>query len=111
MAQIPSEKQTSIELPMHICWSIVIRKPIKKQSTDEAHFKIIYHNISPLPCQQGVLKTGENLQQPTLTYFQRTKNVGNVQKCSHCMNENCEAHFLKTLSKPTAVGGQIDTVW
>jgi hypothetical protein len=26
------------------------------------------------------------------------------------VNENCEAHFLKTLSKPNGMGGQIDTV-
>ena len=35
---------------------------------------------------------------------------GNVQKCVHEVGRDCEAHFLKTLSKPNAAGGQIDTV-
>jgi hypothetical protein len=38
------------------------------------------------------------------------KSVGNVQKCSHDGDRDCEAHFLKTFSKPNGVGGQIDTV-
>ena len=36
--------------------------------------------------------------------------IGNVQKCIHKVGRDCEAHFLKTLSKPNAAGGQIDTV-
>ena len=42
--------------------------------------------------------------------FAVAKSFGNVQKCVHDVGRDCEAHFLKTLSKPNAAGGQIDTV-
>ena len=39
-----------------------------------------------------------------------TQKIGIVQKCSHDVDRDCEAYFLKTFSKRCGVGGQIDTV-
>jgi hypothetical protein len=64
----------------------------------------------------------------TQTVRASTLMIGNVQKCIPDVDRDCEAHFfvpfrelsptasqrapcfLKTLSKPNAAGGQIDTV-